>query len=406
MTGSLQIKNNKYYLVLNLYRNGKRKVKWINTDLPVKGNKTKAQKLLRETLKQYEEEEARLAELEGSPALMPFTEAIRKWYAYKTADIECPIDPITQQGYEIMMRVQIMPYFTEKGYRLCDINKQNLQAFINEKATKGKLDGSGGLSGVTLRKIKSIINMTLTYYEAEGIIDKNPCKFLRLPPKVRHDANFFTMSQVEELLGKLRENNEPLYPMIRVTALYGLRRSEALGLCWDCVNFENETFTIRRTVTKVSKVVAKDKTKNLTSRRSFPMTAEIKELFQSLKAQQKKDKKFYGNTYFDNDYVFRWEDGKPFAPDYITRKFRKLLKEYGMPLIRFHELRHSAASNLLSMGFTLKDVQEWLGHSDIKTTANIYGHLDAKRKITMANALSTGTAEMNTGVSSTMGQAS
>ena len=406
MTGSLQIKNNKYYLVLNLYRNGKRKVKWINTDLPVKGNKTKAQKLLRETLKQYEEEEARLAELQDSPALMPFTEAIRKWYAYKTADIECPIDPITQQGYEIMMRVQIMPYFAEKGYRLCDINKQNLQAFINEKATKGKLDGSGGLSGVTLRKIKSIINMTLTYYEAEGIIDKNPCKFLRLPPKVRHEANFFTMSQVEELLGKLRESNEPLYPMIRVTALYGLRRSEALGLCWDCVNFENETFTIRRTVTKVSKVVAKDKTKNLTSRRSFPMTAEIKELFQSLKAQQKKDKKFYGNTYFDNDYVFRWEDGKPFAPDYITRKFRKLLKEYGMPLIRFHELRHSAASNLLSMGFTLKDVQEWLGHSDIKTTANIYGHLDAKRKITMANALSTGKAEMNTGVSSTMGQAS
>lgn len=406
MTGSLQIKNNKYYLVLNLYRNGKRKVKWINTDLPVKGNKTKAQKLLRETLKQYEEEETRLAELEGSPALMPFTEAIRKWYAYKTADIECPIDPITQQGYEIMMRVQIMPYFTEKGYRLCDINKQNLQAFINEKATKGKLDGSGGLSGVTLRKIKSIINMTLTYYEAEGIIDKNPCKFLRLPPKVRHEANFFTMSQVEELLGKLRASNEPLYPMIRVTALYGLRRNEALGLCWDCVNFENETFTIRRTVTKVSKVVAKDKTKNLTSRRSFPMTAEIKELFQSLKAQQKKDKKFYGNTYFDNDYVFRWEDGKPFAPDYITRKFRKLLKEYGMPLIRFHELRHSAASNLLSMGFTLKDVQEWLGHSDIKTTANIYGHLDAKRKITMANALSTGIAETNTGMSNTMGQAS
>ena len=395
MTGSLQIKNNKYYLVLNTYRNGKRKVKWINTDLPFKGNKTKAQKLLREALKQYEEEQQHWQELENSPALMPFTDAIKKWYAYKTADIECPIDPITQQGYEIMMRVQIFPYFTEKGYRLCDINKQNLQAFINEKATKGKLDGSGGLSGVTLRKIKSIINMTLTYYEAEGIIDKNPCRFLRLPPKERHEASFYSMAQIEELLAKAKEHNEPLYPMIRVTALYGLRRSEALGLCWDCVNFENETFTIRRTVTKVSKVVAKDKTKNITSRRSFPMTAEIKELFLSLKAQQKKDKKFYGNTYCDNNYVFRWEDGKPFAPDYVTRKFRKLLKEYGMPHIRFHELRHSAASNLLSMGFTLKDVQEWLGHSDIKTTANIYGHLDAKRKISMANALSMGSADTN-----------
>ena len=78
MTGSLQIKNNKYYLVLNTYRNGKRKVKWINTDLPVKGNKTKAQKLLREALKQYEEEQQHWQELENSPALMPFTDAIKK----------------------------------------------------------------------------------------------------------------------------------------------------------------------------------------------------------------------------------------------------------------------------------------------------------------------------------------
>ena len=86
--------------------------------------------------------------------------------------------------------------------------------------------------------------------------------------------------------------------------------------------------------------------------------------------------------------MFRWADGKPFQPDYVTRKFPKLLKAAGMPKIRFHELRHSAASNLLNLGFSLKDVQEWLGHSDIKTTANIYGHLDAKRKLSMAEALS------------------
>ena len=71
----------------------------------------------------------------------------------------------------------------------------------------------------------------------------------------------------------------------------------------------------------------------------------------------------------------------------MTRKFVSLLKKYDLPRIRFHELRHSAASNLLNMGFSLKDVQDWLGHSDIKTTANIYGHLDSKRKIAMAEAL-------------------
>ncbi len=85
--------------------------------------------------------------------------------------------------------------------------------------------------------------------------------------------------------------------------------------------------------------------------------------------------------------MFRWSDGRPFSPDYVTGKFPKLLEANHMPHIRFHELRHSAASNLLSLGFSLKDVQEWLGHSDIKTTTNIYGHLDAKRKLSMAEAL-------------------
>ena len=136
------------------------------------------------------------------------------------------------------------------------------------------------------------------------------------------------------------------------------------------------------------KVVAKDKTKNNSSRRSFPMTPDIKEILMDIKQQQEHEKKFFGNEYHDSDYVFRWPDGKPFSPDYVTDKFQKLLKAAGMPKIRFHELRHSAASNLLNMNFNLKDVQDWLGHSDIKTTANIYGHLDAKRKKSMAEALS------------------
>ncbi len=97
--------------------------------------------------------------------------------------------------------------------------------------------------------------------------------------------------------------------------------------------------------------------------------------------KQEKDQTFIGDTCHDCDYVFRWSDSRPFSPDYVTAKFQSLLKAHGMPKIRFHELRHSAASNLLSMGFSPKDVQEWLGHSDIKTTANIYGHLDAKRKV-------------------------
>ena len=385
MTGSLQIKNNKYYIVLNTYENGKRKPKWISTDLPVKGNKTRAQKLLRDALKEQEEAEQLRAEQESNPALMPFVDAITIWYQEKTADIEHPIDEVTKQGYETLMNNHVYPYFREKGYLLCEISKDNLQAYINEKAKFGKRNGKGGLAPRSLKLIKNIINQALLYCVSEGIIPNNPCQFVKLPACERYEARFYSKTQIEELLVKIKD--EPLYPLIRLTALYGLRRSEALGLCWDCVNFEAETITIRRTVSKVMTVVAKDKTKNNSSRRSFPMTPDVKQLLSDLRTQQAEDRRFFGKEYHQCDYVFRWPDGRPFSPDYVSDKYPKLLKAAGMPKIRFHELRHSAASNLLNMGFSLKDVQEWLGHSDIKTTANIYGHLDAKRKIAMAEAL-------------------
>ena len=387
MTGSLHIKNNKYYLVLNTYENGKRKPKWIATELAAKGNKTRAQKLLRDTLKEYEQAEEARAEQEANRSLMPFTEAIRLWYEDKISDFEHPIDEVTKQGYDTLMKNHVYPYFRKKGFRLCEITKDNLQEYISEKAKNGKLNGKGGLAPRSLKLIKNIVNQTLQFCVAEGMIPSNPCQFVKLPACQRYEAEFYTKSQIDELLEKIK--SEPLYPLIRLTALYGLRRSEALGLCWDCVNFEAETITIRRTVSKVTTVVAKDKTKNNSSRRSFPMTPDIKQLLLELQTQQEKDKKFFGKEYHDCDYVFRWPDGRPFSPeDYVSDKFPRLLKANNMPKIRFHELRHSAASNLLSMGFSLKDVQEWLGHSDIKTTANIYGHLDAKRKKSMAEALS------------------
>ena len=92
--------------------------------------------------------------------------------------------------------------------------------------------------------------------------------------------------------------------------------------------------------------------------------------------------------YTETNYVFTWQDGRPFTPDYVSKHFRYLLDQMGMKHVRFHDLRHSSASNLLSMGFGLKDVMDWLGHSDIQTTANIYGHIDVQRKKELAEAIS------------------
>lgn len=134
--------------------------------------------------------------------------------------------------------------------------------------------------------------------------------------------------------------NERLYPIIYVTALYGLRRSEVLGLKWDSINFAMQTLTIRHTVARVTKVVEKNKTKNASSFRSFPLTDDAVRLFKILLQQEQYYRNHFGKDYIDNDYVFTWEDGHPYSPDYVSHTFHKLLKKYNLPHIRFHDLRH------------------------------------------------------------------
>ena len=121
--------------------------------------------------------------------------------------------------------------------------------------------------------------------------------------------------------------------------------------------------------------------------RSFPLVPEIKQLLIDEKARQAKNRKEFGKEYNNTQYIFVWDDGRPYASEYISQHFKRVLKWNNLPPIRFHDLRHSCASILLSRGFTLKDVQEWLGHSDITLTANIYGHLDIKRKQTIADTM-------------------
>ena len=90
---------------------------------------------------------------------------------------------------------------------------------------------------------------------------------------------------------------------------------------------------------------------------------------------QRKNKAFYGKSYQNtNDYVFCWEDGHQYDPNYITARFRTAMLEFGRPKITLHKLRHTCASILIDRGWDIKKVQYWLGHEDIQTTLNIYAH--------------------------------
>lgn len=91
-----------------------------------------------------------------------------------------------------------------------------------------------------------------------------------------------------------------------------------------------------------------------------------------------------GDCYNDNDYICKFDDGKLFRPDYISHKFKTAISKSDLPMVRFHDLRHSAASFLIKSGCNLKEIQEWLGHSDIATTVNIpYGHTNQSSYISI-----------------------
>lgn len=378
ITGSLQIKNGKYYAVINLKdTNGKRKQKWISTEYEVKGNnKRNAEKFLRKCIEEYE--------LKGNivSSDILFSDYVKHWLEIS----KMRVDEVTYQGYLTISNAHIIPYFEACRITLDKLKREDIQKYINSMFENGRIDGKGGLSPKSLRTHMIIIRQTLIEAIKSELIISNPSDYVILPKKQRIEPKFYSASQMNELFEAVK--NEPLYPLIYTTAIYGLRRSEVLGLKWDSVDFETDTLTIRHTVVKVSETVEKDITKTEASFRSFPLIPEVKTLLLKLKADEAEKRRLFGNEYLDNDYIFKWDNGKPYSTDFISHKFSDLLKKNGLPHIRFHELRHSCASLLIANGFTLKDIQDWLGHSDFKVTANIYAHLDKSRKMSIAQSMS------------------
>jgi integrase len=136
---------------------------------------------------------------------------------------------------------------------------------------------------------------------------------------------------------KLFENHE-LRPVIYIALYYGLRRSEVLVLKWNAVDFENNVLEIKHTVVDVAGVpIAKDKTKNTSSKRKYVILPEIKDVLIDLKNKQNENKKLFGNEYNESDYIFTWADGRLFRPDFLTKGFKKVLEKNNFPMMRFHD---------------------------------------------------------------------
>ena len=241
------------------------------------------------------------------------------------------------------------------------------------------------------------IYKALKYAVKMDLIPFNPADKVERPKKQRYIADYYRQEELERLLEASKDH--PYSLLIQMTAFYGLRRSEALGLKWDAIDFEHGAISVIRTVTTITldgkqTEIEQQSAKTKSSLRTLPLIGSFREYFLQVKEAQELNKQVCGNCYnheYDG-FVFVDELGERMRANYLTSAFPKFLEDHGLRRMRFHDLRHSCASLLLANGVPLKHIQEWLGHSDFTTTANIYAHLDYKSKITSAQAMETGLA--------------
>ena len=226
-------------------------------------------------------------------------------------------------------------------------------------------------------------------------IKYNPADLATKPSKVHYQANEpYSIEEVAQLLTVTKD--EPIAVPIFLACFYGLRRSEALGLRWSNIDFQSGWLHIVTTVVKekigdnIVSTVRDDTTKTEYSRRSLPLCPYTYQYFCALRSQQLMQMQLCGSSY-NRDYLdFVCVDnlGMLLQPDFVSQKFQKLLEKYALRPIRFHDLRHSCATILLYLGYTMKDIQMWLGHSNYSFTANTYVHSSKDSHIQMAQSFS------------------
>lgn len=264
VAGHLQEKNGMFYIVLTYPgAAGKRKNKWISTKLPVKGNKKKAEKLLAEMRQTFVPPEKPL----DNEVL--FSDYMLQWLEI----IKPTIATTTYASYSLIVKNAVVPYFKKKGTTLSGLKAIDIQTFYLEQLKQ--------VSGRTVIHYHTLLHRALKYAVKIDLIDVNPADKVDRPKANPFVGSYYDSEEVQKLFEAAKGSN--LEIPVFLGAFYGLRRSEAIGLKWDAIDFQNDTITIRHTVTscyidgkKIQE--ARDTTKTKSSMRTLPLVPVFKEL--------------------------------------------------------------------------------------------------------------------------------
>lgn len=349
VTGSLQVKRGIYQMMTRvIFDDGTVKQKSKSTGLREnRQNKAKANKMLTDYIRELER-----GVLEKPDRL--FLEAMKAWLEHKKLELRQD----TYEAYQWTFATYLEPYFRKMNLKLDQVTSKIVAKYVDDMLAKGQ-------SASSVKKHLVLINGLYKYEMHYGDISFNPVAGIVVRDrKEDFEGAAYTPELAKKLLMAVK--GDPIEPAVYLGLYLGLRRSEVAGLRWKDIDFENGIVHIRNTVVQFKTLSEQEKTKNPSSKRDLCLPEGLRNFL---------IQKFPGVDFSKNIYICQREDGSCFLPGYISHRFHKVLERSGLPMIRFHDLRHTAGSMLINEGQSILQVQNFLGHKKASTTLDIYSHV-------------------------------
>jgi integrase len=253
------------------------------------------------------------------------------------------------------------------GLKLKKLNSARIQSFYRDRLDTG-------LSASTVHKMHDILRRGLAQAVTWHLVSRNVADVVKPPRPLPKEMVALSADETRRLFEAAKGDRlETLYILAVHT---GMRQGEMLALRWQDVDMENAVVSVKRTLTRIGGKIAFGEPKTKKSRRSIRLTPQAVEALRLHLERQLRDIEILGDRYQDQGLIFTTDTGAPINPSNLRqRSFKPLLKRAGLPHMRFHDLRHTCATLLLSRGVHPKFVQELLGHATIAITLDTYSHV-------------------------------
>ena len=313
--------------------------------------------------------ELKLGTLAPSGQSVTVAEYLAGWIERKRAKVRVS----TWRTAESYVRVYLIPALGRRP--LARLTAADVDAALASFQRDGRPAVAGDkrprrpVSAVTARHVRSVLRHALSDAQKAGIVGRNAASDAAPPYAEHRPITYLSARDLGRLLDATADTD--LGPLYSLAATTGLRRGELLGLTWTDV--ADGRVTVRRSMGRTRDGWGLGEVKSARSRRTIPQPAKARQAIETQRTRQRFAEKATGKAWQNRDgLVFTDAVGRPLLPEYVSHRFAKDCAAAGVPRIRFHDLRHSAATTLLAAGVPLAVISEWLGHSGIAITAAAY----------------------------------